>query len=153
MLNTDSTIGDLLLNSGDRLEFYSVSYLKEELYSHKAKLMRISKLSSDEIDQIKTQIFSKIQFISEDVIPFEYWKKAINYVREVDMDDIAFVALSLYMDNTMIWTGDSKLRLGIIKKGRTRPKIIRCMTLDFRRKVLIGGRKKISAASPALASA
>ena len=33
------------------------------------------------------------------------------------MDDIAFVALSLYMDDTIIWTGDNKLREGIIQKG------------------------------------
>ena len=117
ILNTNSTIGDLLLNSDTQFEFYSVGYLKEELETRKAKLMAISTLSSEELDQIKTQIFSKIQFISEELIPFDIWRKAANFVREVDMDDIAFVALSLYMDNTPIWTGDAKLRLGIIKKG------------------------------------
>ena len=117
ILNTDSKIGDLLLNSDDQFEFYSVSYLKEELENHKTKLSQISNLTLEEIDQIRSQIFTKIQFISEDLIPFEYWKKAIEYVREVDMDDIAFVALSLFMDKTKIWTGDIKLRKGIASKG------------------------------------
>ena len=71
----------------------------------------------EEIDQIKSQVFTKIQFISEDIIPFEYWRKAVAFVRDVDMDDIAFVALSLYMEKTIIWTGDTKLRKGIISKG------------------------------------
>ncbi len=117
ILNTDSKIGDLLLNSDDQFEFYSVSYLKDEFENHKAKLSQISNLSLEEIDQIKTQIFAKIQFISEDLIPFEFWRKAVDYVREVDMDDIAFVALSLFMDKTLIWTGDVKLRKGVISKG------------------------------------
>lgn len=42
---------------------------------------------------------------------------AVDYVREVDMDDIAFIALSLFMDKTKIWTGDGKLREGVKRKG------------------------------------
>ncbi|MFZ1751415.1 MAG: hypothetical protein WAU01_14545, partial [Saprospiraceae bacterium] len=34
ILNTDSVIGDLLLNSDGQFEFYSASYLKEELENH-----------------------------------------------------------------------------------------------------------------------
>jgi len=117
ILNTNSKIGDLILNSEDILEFYSASYLKEEIENHKEKLSEISNLTKQEIELIKVQIYSKIQFISEDIIPFEYWKKAVEFVRDVDMDDIAFVTLSLFMENTPIWTGDEKLRTGIQKKG------------------------------------
>jgi predicted nucleic acid-binding protein len=117
ILNTNSTIGDILLNSDGQFEFYSVSYLKEELENHKAKLTQISNLTEEEIGQIKSQIFAKIQFISEEIIPFDFWKKAVTFVREVDMDDIAYVALSLYMDKTLIWTGDTKLIQGISSKG------------------------------------
>ena len=75
ILNTDSKIGDLILNSDDIFEFYSVSFLKEELENHIEKLIQISKLSPKELDQVKLQIYSKIHFISEDLIPFEFWKK------------------------------------------------------------------------------
>ncbi|MBL0024230.1 MAG: hypothetical protein IPO98_04085 [Saprospiraceae bacterium] len=73
ILNTDSVIGDLLLNSDGQFEFYSASYLKEELENHIFKLSKISNLTIEEIAQIKSQIFAKIQFISEEIIPFEYW--------------------------------------------------------------------------------
>ena len=53
---------------------------------------------------------------SEALIPFEFWKTAANYVRDVDMDDIAFVALSLFLD-IKFWTGDKVLRKALIKKG------------------------------------
>ena len=35
ILNTNNRIGDLLLNSGNVFEFYTVSYLKKELENHK----------------------------------------------------------------------------------------------------------------------
>lgn len=117
ILNTNSQIGDLILNSNKTFEFFSTSYLKEELEKHKDKLSQISKLSVEEIDLIKSQVFNKVEFITEEIVPFEYWKNAAELVRDVDMDDIAFVALSLFMDKSPIWTGDEQLRKGIINKG------------------------------------
>jgi len=93
ILNTGSRIGDLLLNSESVFEFRSMMYLKEEIENHEEKLMAISGLSKDEITQSTEQIFSCIKFISEEIIPFEVWQKAARLVRDVDMDDIAFVAL------------------------------------------------------------
>ncbi len=102
ILNTNSRIGDLLLNSNNVFEFYSVSYLKEELENHKEKIIKLSGLSENRIAQVKELIFPKIKFISEEIIPFEYWKRAAEYVRDVDMDDIAFVSLNLYMEDSLI---------------------------------------------------
>ena len=65
LLNTDSKIGDLLLNSESIFEFRSVIYLKEEIDKHERKLMAISGLSKDQIEQSKVQVFSSIKFISE----------------------------------------------------------------------------------------
>ena len=117
ILNTNSRIGDILLNSDDTFKFYSVNYLKEEINNHKEKLNKISKLSHQEIDAIKTKIYSKINFISEELISSNYWEQASEFVKEVDMDDIAFVALSIYLEKTFIWTGDKKLQYGIKKAG------------------------------------
>ena len=117
ILNTNNIIGDLLLNSDQIFEFYSVSYLRVELEKHKTKIEEISHLSSIEIEESKNLIFSKINFISEEQIPFEYWQDSIQYVRDVDMDDIAFVALSKYLGGQKLWTGDKTLIQGMIKKG------------------------------------
>lgn len=42
--------------------------------------------------------------------------KAASFVNDIDMDDIAFVAMSLYF-GINIWTGDKQLMNGLIKKG------------------------------------
>lgn len=117
LLNTNGTIADLLLNSNETFEFYSASYLKEEIEKHWEKLLEISGFSSSQLSTIKDLVYSKINFFSEDIIPFEFWKKAADIVRDVDMDDIAFVTLCLFIDGTILWTGDEKLLNGIKAKG------------------------------------
>lgn len=119
ILNTESKIGDLLMNSESIFEFRSVMYLKEEIEKHEGKLMTISGLTGGEIEQSTEQVFSCIKFISEEIIPFEIWQKAARLVRDVDMDDIAFVALSEYED-IRLWTGDKELIAGLVAKGFTR---------------------------------
>ena len=42
ILNTNSKIGDLLMNSESIFEFRSVMYLKDEIEKHEEKLMTIS---------------------------------------------------------------------------------------------------------------
>lgn len=119
ILNTNGKIGDLLLNSEPNLEFYTVTYLRIEIEKHKSKLIEISGLNTTQLEEAKTLVFSKITFISEEVIPYQFWMESAKIVRDVDMDDIAFVALSKYMENIKLWTGDKKLLKGIQSKGFT----------------------------------
>jgi len=116
ILNTGSNIGDLLMNSDEVFRFYSAEYLRHEIENHNDKLIEISKLSVREIEESKHQIFNKIQLITEGQIPFKIWHRSANYVREVDMDDIAFVAMSEYMEIDL-WSGDKHLINGLRSKG------------------------------------
>jgi len=116
ILNTNSSIGDLLLNSEPFLKFYSVTYMRVEIDKYSDKIVEMSGMSNDEVEYCKFQITKKIEFISEEQIPFRIWHKSANYVRDIDMDDIAFVALSEYI-GYKLWTGDKKLIKGLIGKG------------------------------------
>lgn len=62
------------------------------------------------------QVFREISFISDQQIPYEYWANSIPLVREVDMDDLPFVALANYLDG-QLWTGDMQLLNGLSAKG------------------------------------
>lgn len=61
-------------------------------------------------------VYKQVDFFSESTIPFEFWQKAADLVRDVDMDDISHVALSLFLD-IKLWTGDKLLIGGLTKKG------------------------------------
>ncbi len=117
ILNSNNTIGDLILNSDANFKFYSVSYLRIELERHKSKLLAISNLQESQLDEAKFIIYSKINFISENQIPFDFWQLSAPIVRDIDMDDIAFVALTQYLQDAWLWTGDKTLLNGIKAKG------------------------------------
>lgn len=76
----------------------------------------MSGMTKDEVEYCRYQIIKRIEFISEEQIPFQIWQRSAHYVKDVDMDDIAFVALSEYM-GLKLWTGDKKLMKGLTNKG------------------------------------
>lgn len=116
ILNTDGQLGDLLLNSTGTFDFYTCDLLREELENHKAKIIAIAGYSESEYVEIVYQVVRPLQFISEELIDFEFWQQAIYFVRDVDMDDVAFVALTEFM-SCKLWTGDQRLLKGIRAKG------------------------------------
>lgn len=115
-LNTNSTIGDLLINSKQEFEFYTPSYLKEEIENHKEKIKDYTKISEEYFQDLRSIIFSNIIFLTDSLIPFRVWREASRLVRDVDPDDIAYVASSLHFEKS-IWTGDKELYNGLIAKG------------------------------------
>lgn len=116
ILNSDGKIGDLLLNSGKNIDFFSVEYLRYELGNHYQKLSRISKQPIDKIVNSEYFITRAIHFISEEQIPENIWRSAYSLVKEVDLDDIAFVALSKHL-RCKLWTGDGVLIRGLNRNG------------------------------------
>jgi len=118
VLNTESRIGDLIMNSHGVLEFHACDTLRSELKKHRPKLLEFSKMGEAQLDQSIFQITTCLTFTNEALIPFDCWIKAANLVRDVDMDDIAFVALAEFL-GIKLWTGDKELMKGLAKKGYT----------------------------------
>ncbi len=118
MLNPESSIGDIILNSQDTFIFYGCEYLREEINNHKDKIINIAGYDEQEYDEVAFLVYKQVDFFTESTIPFEFWQKAADFVRDVDMDDISHVALSLFLD-IKLWTGDKLLIGGLTKKGFT----------------------------------
>lgn len=118
VLNTEGKIGDLIMNSNGVLEFYACDTLRTELKKHRPKLLELSKMSEEQLDQSIYQITNCLAFTNEALVPFEYWTKAAELVRDIDMDDIAFVTLAEFL-GIKLWTGDRVLIKGLARKGYT----------------------------------
>lgn len=116
VLNTEGKIGDLIMNSHGALEFHACDTLRLELKKHRSKLLEFSKMNEEQLDQSIYQITNCLTFTNEALIPFEYWMKASNLVRDIDMDDIAFVTLAEFL-GIKLWTGDRALMTGLARKG------------------------------------
>ena len=119
LLNSNSRIGSLLLDSRGRFEFYSCKYLKKEINRHLDKIRRYSGLNDNDLSELINLIESRIFFIDEELLPITIITEAKEYVADIDFDDFAFVAMTKYLD-AWLWTGDKKLSVGLRQKGFSR---------------------------------
>jgi len=115
LLNTNSVIGELLINSNNSLEFYSCSYMRYEIQKHWEKLKKISKLSDQQLTDAQFHLFERLKFVNEELIPGKIWEKALSLTRDIDVDDTDFVALTLFLKGSL-WTGDKELYNGLKEK-------------------------------------
>jgi predicted nucleic acid-binding protein len=56
----------------------------------------------------------KLKFISEEIIPLETWLASEELTKDIDINDIDFVALTKFL-NATLWTGDKVLYNGLKK--------------------------------------
>ena len=116
ILNTNSKIAEILMNSFSFFDFISPNFLRYEISKNYAKLVKISKLTLKQIKESEYQILKNITFISEENIEQIYWVNAEKIVMDVDPKDVTYVAYSEYF-KCKLWSGDKKLIKRIRKKG------------------------------------
>ncbi|HAQ20436.1 MAG TPA: nucleotide-binding protein [Prolixibacteraceae bacterium] len=116
LLNSTGTIGDLIFNSDKDFEFYSCIYMKHEIDKHWNKLKSISKLTDIQLQVARSELFKKINFINEELISEKQWLSAERIVKDIDIDDLDFVALSNFIKG-YLWTGDKPLYNGLKEKN------------------------------------
>ena len=116
ILNSQSWIGQILLYFDKNVKFYSPRYLQTEIQKHKQKIRKYTSLSDSEIDEIIDTLYTKINFISEEFIPKEVLIVADELTRDVDYDDVMFVALAIHL-RCKLWTGDKILMNTLTQKG------------------------------------
>lgn len=119
MLNPFSPIGKIIIfgQKHYHLHFFAPYLLKEEIKRHKSKIIESSQYINDALfEDIRDEVFRCVNFISEEQIPYNFWHEAIPFVRDIDMDDIAFVTLAEYLD-ARLWTGDKRLLTGLEQRG------------------------------------
>ncbi len=120
ILNIDSGIARFIQNvEYHKVKLYAPELLKVEIAHHHDDILKATGLSSREINYVKDKIYGYIQFIDDQIIPFEEYVKAMRIVRDIDPDDVTFIALSNYLSETL-WTGDAKLYHGLKAKGYTK---------------------------------
>ena len=115
LLNSQGTIGDVIFNSDDVFEFYSNQYMRFEIRKHWHRLKKISKMTDLELETAYDKMLTKLTSINEELIPQTDWEKGEELLKDIDMDDIDFVALTKFLRGTL-WTGDKPLYEGLKSK-------------------------------------
>jgi predicted nucleic acid-binding protein len=116
ILNSQSWIGQILLHSDKMVKFYSPRYLQIEIQNHFQRIKKITKQNDNAVYDLIEILYTKIHFISDELIPKENLVAADELTKDVDFDDVLFVALSLHL-KCKLWTGDKLLMKALINKG------------------------------------
>lgn len=115
LLNSNSRISKILLNSKDHFQFYSCEYLKIEMLRHRKKLLKLTKLTEIELTELEEIITNKITFINERLLPQELLLKTEKQLESIDSNDTTFVTLTKHLEGKL-WTGDMQLYIGLKAK-------------------------------------
>lgn len=116
ILNSKSNIGRILIHSKNYFEFYSINFLHAELFKHRAKLLYLTGISEEELQELVNIVTNKIHFIDEEIISSEYTQESTNLILDTDPSDIPFVALTMFLKGKL-WTGDNILIKALREKG------------------------------------
>lgn len=109
-----SFIRDILLETN--LTFIAPNYLISEIYRHKEKLIKVSRLTESEFYIYFNGIVDRVQFIPIDFVSLNSRLMAYELCKDIDAKDTPFIALSLEL-HLPLWTGDRKLQQGLKAKG------------------------------------
>lgn len=109
-----SKIRNLLFDSD--IKFYAPNFLIYEIYAHKEKILKNSKLNEHNFYILFNNILECIRFVPMDLIDMQSRHKAYELCKGIDEKDTPFVALAIYLD-CPLWTGDKTLKKGLLKKG------------------------------------
>ncbi len=96
ILNTNSKIADILINSKGIFDFLAPDYLQIELRKYHAKISKISNLTIIEIENIQSKITKPIFFMSGIHIPENKWILAENMVADIDPKDTPYLAFHCF---------------------------------------------------------
>ncbi|HEX7584533.1 MAG TPA: PIN domain-containing protein [Prolixibacteraceae bacterium] len=119
ILNTQSKIGQLLINGSKYFDFYTVGLLKDEIIEHKDKILRSTKFTPTQFSDTFQLIINRIIFLDDILLTDKDLNKAIDLVTGIDENDALFVALNNHL-LANLWTGDKRLLDGLKGKGYSR---------------------------------
>ena len=115
ILNSNSRIGKILLNSKEHFQFFTCNYLRTEIQRHRNKLLKLTKLTEDQLSELEDLITQHITFIDERLIPQDILIKTEIQLKAIDPNDTVFVALAKHLEGKL-WTGDLQLYNGLKAK-------------------------------------
>ncbi len=116
LISPKGIYAELLMNPIFQFEKYSSYYLVVEVFKHKEKILKYSKLTEDELVEQVYNLLKNVTLINESQIPKEIWKNSFELTKDVDENDTAFIALTEFT-NGKLWTLDKKLTKGLQNKG------------------------------------
>ncbi len=76
---------------------------------HKEELMKKSRMIPKDFNKLLQLILQKVMIVPSEIL-HPYRKEALEIVKDIDVDDVIFVACVLANPNSILWSDDKKLK-------------------------------------------
>ena len=103
----DSITRRIILDYDD--QFLFPSYIFEEMEIHKNELLTKSKMKSRDFEDLLRLLLRKVIIIPNEVL-LHYKCEAYKIIKDIDPDDVTFIACALAFSDSVIWSDDKKLK-------------------------------------------
>lgn len=100
--------------------FLFPQYIFEEMEEHMDELLQKSKLPKQDFNALLSILLKKVAIVPNEVL-LPHKKKALDIVKNIDKDDVLFIACALAYSDSVIWSNDKRLK---------NQKIIRILNTD-----------------------
>ena len=124
----DSLTRKLILNLPSKFLF--PEYIFEEIAEHKEELSEKLGLDKDKLNSILNSILENI-IIVPTILLEKYKQEAVELIKDIDMDDVLFIACALAHPNSAIWSDDKNLKNQKKVKVYSTKEIIELMNLEL----------------------
>lgn len=84
-------------------------FIFDEMKKHKGDLIKKSEMKKEEFDELLTLLLKKVIIVPVEKMK-QYKEEAFEIVKDIDPDDIIFVACVLAYKDSILWSDDKKLK-------------------------------------------
>ena len=99
----DSTTRKIILNS--EFDFYFPEPSLHKIRKYKSYILEKSGLTEEEYNKIMATLFKYIKLVPIEEIE-KNWKEAKKIIEHIDPEDVVFIAASLGIHDSVIWSDD-----------------------------------------------
>ena len=89
--------------------FLFPSFIFIEMQRHRSELFKKSGMPEGDFNKLLRLILKKVTIVPNEVL-IPYKKDALEIVKDIDPDDVLFVASALAYPSSIIWSDDKKLK-------------------------------------------
>lgn len=114
LLKKGSNVLDIIMS--DWIEIFIPKFLIIEIFKHKEKMIKASKLSEEEVLESLYLILKYCTIVNDEDFPRKILNQASQFVKEIDAKDVVFVAAAMTLE-ARLWSSDKKLINGLNEKG------------------------------------
>jgi predicted nucleic acid-binding protein len=90
-------------------KFLFPSYIFDEAQKYLRELLEKSGLNEEEFELLFNMLLTKMEVISNEEL-ISYKDEALDLIKDIDIDDVTFIACALANPGSIIWSDDKKLK-------------------------------------------